>query len=75
MKITLAGLGNMGFPMAERLLAKPFSLTITNRTKEKALPLLEKGASWASSPAEAAKEANIFATILSDDAAPDSLRS
>lgn len=73
MKITLAGLGNMGFPMAERLLAKPFSLTITNRTKEKALPLLEKGASWASSTAEAAKEANIFATILSDDAALDSL--
>ena len=73
MKIALAGLGNMGFPMAERLLAKPFSLTLTNRTREKALPLLEKGAIWASTPAEAAREAKVFATILSDDAALDSL--
>ena len=73
MKIALAGLGNMGFPMAERLLARPYPLTVTNRTKEKALPLLEKGALWAASPAEAAKEAGIFATILSNDEALESL--
>ncbi|MGC8528626.1 MAG: NAD(P)-dependent oxidoreductase [Leptospirillia bacterium] len=73
MKIALAGLGNMGFSMAEKLLAKPFPLTVTNRTKEKALPLLEKGALWASSPADAAKGASIFATILSNDEALESL--
>ena len=75
MKLALAGLGNMGRPMAERLLSKNFALTVTNRTKEKAVPLLEKGALWASSPAEAARDATIFATMLADDGALDSLLS
>lgn len=38
------GLGRMGFPMAERLLAAGYRLKVWNRTRSKALPLQAKGA-------------------------------
>ena len=50
MNIALAGLGNMGRPMADRLLDRGFPLTVTNRTRERADPLIAKGALWANSP-------------------------
>lgn len=63
------GLGFMGFPMAENILRKGFSLTIYNRTKEKAEPLLAKGALWAGSPAELAEKTDIVITMVSNDEA------
>lgn len=67
MKVTFLGLGRMGFFMAERLLKRGIDLTVFNRTKEKASPLLEKGATWAPTPREGAAGCDVIATMLSDD--------
>jgi len=68
-KITFLGLGQMGFAMADRLLAAGFDLTVHNRTRKKAELLLEKGARWTDSPREGARNCDILATMVSDDAA------
>ena len=46
MEIGFVGLGIMGSRMASNLLAGGIELVIHNRTREKATPLLEKGAVW-----------------------------
>src|SRR2546423_15579050 len=51
--IAFIGTGLMGAPMAQRLLGAGFSLTVWNRTRGKAEPLLAAGARWAESPADA----------------------
>jgi 3-hydroxyisobutyrate dehydrogenase len=56
MNIGFIGMGYMGLPMAQNLLKKGFSLTVYNRTKEKAEPLLTNGAKWASTPRELAAQ-------------------
>lgn len=66
-RVGFIGLGNMGFPMAENILKAGFPLSVYNRTKEKALPLLDKGCRWADSPAELA--ADILVSMVSNDAA------
>lgn len=43
MKIAIVGLGNMGRPIAENIMKAGYSLTVYNRTKEKAADLLRKG--------------------------------
>ncbi len=52
MKIGLVGTGLMGKPMGLRLLENGFNLSVYNRTKEKTVPLAEKGAKVFDSPAE-----------------------
>jgi 3-hydroxyisobutyrate dehydrogenase len=54
----------MGKSMAGHLLAAGHELTVYNRTKEKAEELLANGATWADTPAEAAKGAEIVFTIV-----------
>jgi 3-hydroxyisobutyrate dehydrogenase-like beta-hydroxyacid dehydrogenase len=44
----------MGTPVATRLLEAGHDLTVWNRTTEKTRPLAERGASVASTPAQAA---------------------
>ncbi len=46
------GLGNMGFPMAHNLIKNQVQLFVYNRTKEKALPLVQQGARLVGSPRE-----------------------
>lgn len=58
------GLGVMGFPMAEHILDAGFALTVYNRTKRKADPLLAKGAEWADSPREVALASDIVFSIV-----------
>lgn len=53
-KIAWIGTGVMGRPMAGHLLAAGHDLVVHTRTRAKAQPLLERGAAWADSPAEAA---------------------
>lgn len=69
MKVGFAGLGAMGFLMAENILKKGFPLQVYNRTKQKAQPLLEKGAMWAETPRTLAKECDVIITMVSDDEA------
>ncbi len=71
MKVGFVGLGIMGSRMAENLLKNGYKLIVYNRTKEKAEPLIKKGASPAGSPKDAGKNADIFFTMLAD---PDAVR-
>lgn len=70
-RVAVIGLGNMGLPIARTLLRAGFSLTVHNRTRTKAEPLVGEGAAWADSPAAAAERARIVITMVSDDSALD----
>ncbi len=67
--IGFIGLGIMGQPMALNLVKAGHRVTAFNRTRSKAEPLERAGARMASSPAEAARGADIVMTIVSDSAA------
>jgi 3-hydroxyisobutyrate dehydrogenase-like beta-hydroxyacid dehydrogenase len=69
MKIGFVGLGNMGAPMALRLLAAGHELSVWNRTEERTKPLIHEGAIAAATPAEAELGADAVITMLLDDAA------
>jgi len=69
MKIGFLGLGQMGVPMAMRLLAAGHELSVWNRTETRADPLLREGAVLAGTPAEAELGAEAVITMLFDDAA------
>lgn len=66
-KIALLGLGLMGSGMAGRLLSAGYSLTVYNRTPEKAQTLVEQGARLGHTPAEAVTDAEIVLSMLADD--------
>lgn len=65
-KIGFIGLGIMGYPMASHLLDAGYEIIVYNRTQEKALKLLEKGATVAKSPSEVARESEIVFTMLAN---------
>lgn len=58
------GTGVMGLPMATHLLDAGFQLTVYNRTREKAQPLIDMGAQWADSPREVAVASDIVFSIV-----------
>lgn len=64
--VAFIGTGLMGGPMARRLLGAGFSVTVWNRSVDKAEALVADGAVVAASPADAAKGADIVITMLSD---------
>ncbi|MDM8544483.1 NAD(P)-dependent oxidoreductase [Desulfococcaceae bacterium HSG9] len=66
MKIAFIGMGTMGAPMALNLLKAGYDVTVHNRTRAKEAPVAEQGAQRASSPSEAALEADIIITCVSD---------
>jgi 3-hydroxyisobutyrate dehydrogenase-like beta-hydroxyacid dehydrogenase len=63
------GLGVMGSSVTRRLLAAGHSVTVWNRTPEKAAPLLEAGAQWADSPREVAERSEVVFTMVTNTAA------
>lgn len=65
MKIGFIGLGIMGSRMAMNLLKNDNELVVYNRTASKADELIQNGAEWVDSPAEAAKKCEIIITMLS----------
>src|SRR4030081_2279552 len=65
-KLAFCGTGQMGTPMATRLLAAGHDLTVWNRSAEKAQPLVDLGAKLADSPAAAARDAEAAITMLAD---------
>lgn len=64
MKIGWIGTGVMGRQMAGHLLSAGHELTVSNRTREKAGPHLERGAKWVATPREVAGECPIVFTML-----------
>lgn len=63
-RIGWIGSGVMGASMAGRLINAGYALTVFNRTRVRAQPLLDRGAQWADSPAAAAERADVVATIV-----------
>lgn len=62
------GLGNMGAPMAKRLVDWPGGLTVCDMRADAVLPLTEAGAAAARSAAEVAEKAAVISvTVLDDD--------
>ena len=58
MKVGFIGLGNMGGPMARRVIDAGHQVTVHDLREEAAATHLQKGARWAGTPAEAAKGAD-----------------
>lgn len=58
------GTGVMGLSMCGHLLAKGYAVTVHTRTMEKALPLIEKGAARAESPAAVAEASDTLFTMV-----------
>jgi len=69
MRIGFLGLGNMGTPMALRLLAAGYELSVWNRSEGRTKPLIHEGAIAAATPAEAELGSDAVITMLLDDAA------
>jgi 3-hydroxyisobutyrate dehydrogenase-like beta-hydroxyacid dehydrogenase len=72
-KVAFCGLGQMGTPMAHRLLEEGHSVTVWNRTASKAEPLRERGAIVAQTPAAAAEGAEAVLTMLATPEAVDAV--
>jgi 3-hydroxyisobutyrate dehydrogenase len=64
MRVGWIGTGVMGASMAGHLLDAGHDLTVHKRTRARAAPLLERGAAWAGTPAEAAVEADVTLAIV-----------
>jgi 3-hydroxyisobutyrate dehydrogenase-like beta-hydroxyacid dehydrogenase len=69
MRIGFLGLGKMGTPMALRLLAAGYELSVWNRSEERTKTLIHEGAIAAATPAEAELGSDALITMLLDDAA------
>ena len=72
-KISFLGLGKMGSVMAPLFIEAGHQLTVFNRDKDKAEPLRNQGAIIASNPSEASQASEYIFTMLSDDAAVESI--
>ena len=72
-KISFLGLGKMGSVMAPLFIEAGHQLTVFNRNKDKSEALREQGAMIASNPAEASEASEYVFTMLSDDAAVESV--
>ena len=57
--IGVIGLGIMGSSFALNLLSRGYNVHVYNRTKEKAQPLVEKGATFHSTPRDLASVADV----------------
>ena len=66
-RIAFIGLGRMGHGMAGRYLDAGFAVTVWNRSKAKAEDLIARGARWATSPEDAAIDADAVVTMVADD--------
>lgn len=63
-RIGWIGTGVMGRSMAGHLQEAGYSLTVYNRTRDKAAGLLERGAEWADSPRAVAEASDVVFTIV-----------
>jgi 3-hydroxyisobutyrate dehydrogenase len=63
-RIGWIGTGVMGRSMCGHLLDAGYTVTLFNRTKEKASPLVERGAAWADSPRDVATASDIVISIV-----------
>lgn len=63
-RIGWIGTGVMGRWMCEHAMTKGFAATVYNRSREKAQPLLDKGAAFADSPKQVAERSDVVFAIV-----------
>ena len=63
-RIGWIGTGVMGISMVAHLMDNGYKATVYNRTKSKAQPAIDKGATWADSPGEVAANSDVIFTIV-----------
>lgn len=68
-KITLLGTGAMGSRFAEKMIEAGFDVSVFNRTKKHALQSINNGATFAATPVEAVKDADVVISMLTNDEA------
>jgi len=66
-RVAFIGLGRMGHGMAGRYLEAGFAVAVWNRSRAKAEGLIARGAKWATSPEDAAIDADAVVTMVADD--------
>ncbi len=64
MKIAFIGIGVMGKSMASNLMTAGHDLTVYTRTKIKAQDLIDRGAKWASTPIQVAKDVDVVISMV-----------
>jgi len=64
--VAVLGTGKMGAGMARQLLGHGFEVRVWNRSRDRAAPLGEAGATVATDPAEAVRGADVVLTMLFD---------
>lgn len=72
MQVGFIGLGNMGAAIARHLIEAGHSVTVWNRSPDKAAPLVEAGATLADRPVDAA-QGDVVMTMLADDRAVEAV--
>lgn len=65
-QIAFLGTGLMGAPMAINLVNAGYAVNVYNRTASKAQPVVDAGGKYFSTPAEAAQNASVIITIVTD---------
>jgi 3-hydroxyisobutyrate dehydrogenase len=68
-RVAFIGLGRMGHGMAGRYLDAGFAVAVWNRSQARAEDLIARGARWATSPEDAAIDADAVVTMVADDEA------
>jgi 3-hydroxyisobutyrate dehydrogenase len=64
LRVGFIGTGVMGSSMCGHIVDAGYSVTLTTRTRERATPLLDRGAMWAGSPAEVAAASDVMLSIV-----------
>ncbi|NOS99022.1 MAG: NAD(P)-dependent oxidoreductase [Phycisphaerales bacterium] len=64
--VGLIGTGIMGVPMALNLIKAGHPVRVHSRTRARAKPVLDAGASWCDSPRRVAESADVVITVLPD---------
>ncbi len=72
-RIAVLGVGAMGSRMVQNLLQAEYQVVVHNRTADKVKPLLSQGAVYAATPREAAEQANVVISIVTNDDASRSV--
>jgi 3-hydroxyisobutyrate dehydrogenase len=65
--IAVIGLGAMGARLANNLLNAGYTVVVYNRTIEKAQPLIDLGATFATTPRAAAEQSNVVLSMVTDN--------
>lgn len=72
-RIAVLGSGAMGSRIVQNLLNANYPVVVHNRTAAKAEPLVDRGAIFAATPREAAEQADVVLSMVTDNAASRSV--